>query len=195
MNLVLASDEEPVIPEEEFFSFLRSRRGILDGVCITGGEPTLQKDLPDFIRAIRELGFAVKLDTNGSNPGLLKSLVSDRLLDYVAMDIKSSKDQYSRVCNVPGLPTEPIGESVSFLLQEPVPYEFRTTIVREYHTAEVMEQIGEWIDGAKAYYLQSFVSSEHVPDQTLHACSPEELRHFQEILQPHMQNVSLRGVE
>ncbi len=195
MNLVLAPDEEPVIPEEEIFSFLRSRHGILDGVCITGGEPTLQKDLPDFIRSIKELGFAVKLDTNGSNPGLLRSLVSDGLLDYVAMDIKSSKEQYPRICNVPGLSTEPIEESVSFLLQDPVPYEFRTTIVKEYHTAEVMEQIGEWIDGAAACYLQSFVSSAYVPDQTLHECTKEELQHFQSILRPHVQNVSLRGVE
>ncbi len=195
MNLVLHPDESSVLSEEEVLSFLQSRKGILDGVCITGGEPTLQKDLPAFIEKIKDLGYSVKLDTNGTNPGMLRSLAEKKLIDYVAMDIKSSPEGYALASGLDRPDLAPIRESVAFLLQNTIPYEFRTTIVREYHHDAVMEQIGDWIRGASAYYLQSFTDSDFVPDHQLHACDKETLLHFQEILSAYVQSVSLRGVD
>ncbi len=195
MNLVLHPEEALSLTEEEILSFLKSRQGILDGVCITGGEPTLQKDLPAFIGKIKDLGYAVKLDTNGTNPGMLSDLVSNALLAHVAMDIKTAPDHYATVCGIPKPDLSAIQESVSFLLASDISYEFRTTVVSEYHTEEIMLSIGEWIRGAKAYYLQSYKDSEFVPDRTLHACKKEELLRFVEILTPFVDHVSLRGVD
>ncbi|MCR5267301.1 MAG: anaerobic ribonucleoside-triphosphate reductase activating protein [Lachnospiraceae bacterium] len=195
MNLVLHPEEALSLSEEEVLTFLKSRQGILDGVCITGGEPTLQKDLPAFIGKIKDLGYAVKLDTNGTNPKMLSDLVSRDLLDHVAMDIKTAPDRYPEVCGLTDPDLAAIRESVSFLLTSDISYEFRTTVVKEYHTEEVMLLIGEWIRGAKAYYLQSYKDSEFVPDHSLHACEKEELLHFEEILTPFVRSVSLRGVD
>ncbi|MBO4902798.1 MAG: anaerobic ribonucleoside-triphosphate reductase activating protein [Lachnospiraceae bacterium] len=194
MNLVLHPEEEISLTEDEVLSFLRSRKGILDGVCITGGEPTLQRDLPAFIEKIKALDFAVKLDTNGTDPVMLKSLVEQSLLDYVAMDIKTSPDHYREVCG-----TDPkidaVKESVSFLLSDPIAYEFRTTVISEYHTDAVMEEIGSWIRGAKAYYLQSYKDSPFVPDHSLHACDKDTLLRFAKIAESYVRSVSLRGVD
>ena len=195
MDLVLHPEHGLSLTEEDVLSFLRSRQGILDGVCITGGEPTLQKDLPLFIEKIKQLGFCVKLDTNGTNPAMLQMLIDAGLLDYVAMDIKAAPQDYAKVCNVsnPELPL--IEQSISLLLAGKIPYEFRTTIVREYHNEESMKQIGEWIRGAGAYFLQSFKDSDFVPDHDLHACEKETLLTFQEILNPYVQSVELRGID
>ena len=133
--------------EEEVFEFLHKRKRVLEGVCITGGEPTLQPDLEDFIRKVRELGLAVKLDTNGYKPELLKDLCQKGLLDYVAMDIKASRDHYGEVAGAPGLNMELVDESIAFLLSGITPYEFRTTVVRGLHTAEDFRKIGPWIKG------------------------------------------------
>ncbi len=195
MNLVLHPGDEPVITEEELFTFLTSRTGILDGVCITGGEPTLQKELPDFIRRIRELGYPVKLDTNGSNPEMLRELVEQGLLDYVAMDIKSSPSHYSQACGLHPMDFTPVHESIRYLLEDHLPYEFRTTIVADYHNAEVMEEIGKLIQGAKAYYLQSFVDSDYVPDHTLSAYDKAALLQLADIVRPYVPSVQLRGVD
>ncbi len=195
MNLVLHPEEALMLSEEEVLAFLKSRQGILDGVCITGGEPTLQKDLPAFIGKIKDLGYAVKLDTNGTNQKMLSELISHGILDHVAMDIKTAPDQYPTVCGLSNPDLASIRESVSLLLASDVSYEFRTTIVKEYHTEETMRQIGEWIRGAKAYYLQSYKDSEFVPDHSLNACEKEELLCFIKILKPFVQSVSLRGVD
>ena len=195
MDLVLHPEHAESLSEEDILSFLRSRKGILDGVCITGGEPTLQKDLPELIKKIKDLGYCVKLDTNGTDPAMLRTLVDEKMLDYVAMDIKTSPDDYPAVCNVsnPGLGL--IRESVSFLLEGRIPYEFRTTVVKEYHQDENMKQIGAWIKGANAYFLQSFTDSEYVPDHTLHPHDKETLERFVQILKPFVSAVSLRGVD
>ena len=195
MNLVLDPDSAEHLPEEEVLAFLNSRKGILDGICITGGEPTLQKDLPAFIGKVKSLGLCVKLDTNGTNPAMLRALIDEKLIDYSAMDIKAAPDDYREVCNVSDPQLDAVKESVSILLAGRIPYEFRTTIVAEYHHEDSMKKIGEWIRGADAYFLQSFTDSDFVPDHNLHACDKETLLRFQQIVSPYVHAVSLRGVE
>lgn len=195
MNLVKHPEAEPSLSEQEILAFLKSRKRILDGVCITGGEPTLQKDLIPFIYKIKELGYHVKLDTNGTHPKVLKLLMQNRLIDYIAMDIKTSPDKYAVVCGIKNLSFEPIQNSITFLINGSLPYEFRTTVVFEYHNEAVFHEIGKIIQGADYYYLQSFQDSEFVEDHTLHACEKEELLHFRELLSAYVKHVELRGID
>lgn len=181
------------ITEEEFFSFLSKRQGVLDGVCISGGEPTLQKDLPGFIRRIKEMGFAVKLDTNGYEPEILQSLIDEGLLDYVAMDIKSSPAGYSKICGV-DINMEKIKKSVSILKEGKVDYEFRTTCVREHHTQEDFEAIAQWLQGNSKYYLQHFEDSGNLIGEGLSAFSKKETEAFAQIIGEKVPNIGLRGV-
>ncbi|MDO4326331.1 MAG: anaerobic ribonucleoside-triphosphate reductase activating protein [bacterium] len=181
--------------EEEILAFLKKRSGILEGVAITGGEPTLQPDLQSFIRKVRALGFLVKLDTNGYRPDVLKHLCEEKLLDYVAMDIKSCPDRYRIVSGVPNLNLEPIFESISFLKQNTVPFEFRTTLVKELHTAADMEEIGKWLAGDFQYFLQNYKDSDQVLTSGLHGFTKEELLTFASILKPYIPNVNLRGID
>jgi len=146
---------QPKISEEEFFNFLKSRQGLVDGVSICGGEPTINNDLPDFIKRIKELGFLVKLDTNGSNPEMLNQLIKDKLVDYVAMDVKLPKDKYSRVF-FGDIKVEDIQKSIDILKEDKVDYEFRTTMVPEILEKKDIINIAQWISGSKRYYLQNF---------------------------------------
>lgn len=175
MDLVLG-EVEPALSTEDFFAFLEKRKGILDGVCITGGEPTLQKDLPDFIRGIRDKGYLVKLDTNGYRPKVLEELLRENLLDYVAMDIKSSVENYPRVTGMADLDVTGIQESVSLLKSAGIPYEFRTTVVKGLHRIDEFDEIGRWLQGAEAYFLQAFRENEKVPDKSLSSFSEAEMR-------------------
>ena len=198
--LVLHPEEEPVIPEEEIFGFLEKRRGILDGVCVTGGEPTLQNGLEEFLRRIKEMGFLVKLDTNGTNPDLLEKLTDEHLLDMAAMDIKTSRAHYANAAGLGGgaLPAEQllrkVERSAGFLLENRIPYEFRTTMVRGLVTEEDMSSIGEWLAGAERYYLQNYEDSEGVLDRSMQGYTPDEMRHMLEILRRWVPNAKLRGV-
>lgn len=158
-GLVTSIDSAERIDEEEIFAYLQKRQGILDGVCITGGEPTLQHDLADFIRRVRALGYAVKLDTNGTNPTLLKSLIDEGLVDTVAMDIKNAPAKYPATVGLTDYDISPIQKSIDILLKGRVDYEFRTTVVAEYHTPEDIASIARWIEGAPRYFLQPFVDS------------------------------------
>ena len=155
-SLVLHAEDAQDIPEEDFFAFLSKRIGLLDGVCISGGEPLLQEDIRRFISEIKSLGFLVKLDTNGSFPSKLKELVSSGLIDYVAMDIKNFPAGYARTAGTTVDVLSKIEKSVDFLLGNPVKYEFRTTVVKGFHTKEDFIAIGKWIQGAQRYFLQSF---------------------------------------
>lgn len=193
--LVLDPGSQPALSEEEIFAFLRSRRGLLDGVAITGGEPTLQWDLPAFAAEVKELGFDVKLDTNGSDPEMLAAMVSAGLVDYAAMDIKSSPERYALVAGRPNMDLGPIRESVAFLKGGSVEYEFRTTVVRELHREEDFPAIGAWLRGAKAYYLQGFEDSGDLIGSGLSAFSAEETEHFRQLLLPDVPNTFLRGME
>lgn len=163
------------IDEGDIFSYLQKRRGILDGVCITGGEPTLQPDLPDFIRHVRELGYAVKLDTNGTHPDALSALLSEGLLDYVAMDIKNCPDRYAETVGIEGFDLSLVQTSIDLLMNGSVDYEFRTTVTHELHTPQDIGALAAWIAGAPRYFLQPFVDSGNLIGTNLHAPSHEIL--------------------
>ena len=192
---LLEHDAEAAFTDEEVLKFLTKRRGILEGVAITGGEPTLQPDLRDFILRVRELGYKIKLDTNGSRPDVLRTLCEEGLIDYVAMDIKTCKERYPVVAGIPSLRMEGIIESVDFLKRGSVPYEFRTTVVRELHSAEDFVRIGEWIAGCPRYYLQNFVDSDNILVSGFSACSKEELMEYQNLVSPYVAHAELRGVD
>lgn len=192
-NAGLVRGEGENISEEEFFKFLRKREGILDGVAITGGEPLLQKDIVEFIRKIKEMDYQVKLDTNGSFPEKLKALVKEGLIDYVAMDIKSSPEGYSRAAGCK-IDMEKIKESVDFLLSGAVDYEFRTTVAKGAVLPEDMEGIGELILGAKRYFLQGFVDSGDILGK---GCGPYEKEEMEEMLKTvkkYVPTAELRGM-
>ena len=181
--------------KQDILSYLQKRKNILTGVCITGGEPTLQPDLEELITEIRSLGYDIKLDTNGSKPDVLKSLCEKKLIDYVAMDIKHTREKYNTVCRWDAFSIENISESVSFLLQGNVPYEFRTTVARELHSKEDILSIGDWLAGADAYYLQAYRESEQVIDPVFSSYSYEELTEFQTLLKAKISTVEIRGID
>lgn len=194
-DLVLHGGSLPVLDEEEVFGVLRKRKGILTGVCVTGGEPTLQRDLDVFLSRVKELGYLVKLDSNGYRPEVLQSLRERGLVDYFAMDIKSSPENYARTAGVKELDMGLIRESVDFIRSCGLDYEFRTTVVRELHSSGDFLSIGEWLKGCKAYFLQSYVESEGVICKEFSSYSKEELEEFVMLLKPYIDNVSLRGVD
>lgn len=193
-SLVIEPDCSQTVDTDAFFSYLKKRKGILDGVCITGGEPLLQKDIDLFIKDIRDLGFAVKLDTNGSFPEKLKYLIDERLVDYVAMDIKSSISKYPTVCGIERF-TDDVVKSVELLMRSDIEFEFRTTVVRELHEPSDFEEIGKWISGAPRYFLQQFKDSgDLIEKDSFSAYSKEEMEKILEIVKKHIPNASLRGV-
>ena len=192
-NATLVRGEGENITEEEFFKFLSKRQGLLDGVCITGGEPLLQRDIADFMRKIKEMGFEVKLDTNGSFPEKLQELCSAGLVDYVAMDIKSSLEGYSRAAGV-SVNTEKIRESVNFLVGGTVDYEFRTTVAKGAVLPSDMEGIGELISGAKRYFLQGFVDSGDILGEGCGAYTQEEMSDMLATVKKYVPVAELRGM-
>ncbi|MGN0383370.1 MAG: anaerobic ribonucleoside-triphosphate reductase activating protein [Eubacterium sp.] len=181
------------VAEEDFFSYLDKRKGILDGVCITGGEPLLQNGIEKFISAIKERGFCVKLDTNGSFPDKLINLVNKKLIDYVAMDIKNTFDKYGMTVGVDNYDTAPIKSSIDFLKENNIDYEFRTTVVREFHDVNDMEQIGRMLQGASKYYIQEFVDSGNLICEGLHGIPLDEMQDMAEILKRYIDKVEIRG--
>ena len=207
--LVLSPNACEHISEEEFFSFLTSRKGRLEGVCITGGEPTLQPDLPEFLSKIKAMGFLVKLDTNGYRPDILKPLIEGKLIDAVAMDIKNSKEAYALTAGLPeeSFRTDLIEESIRILLSSGISHEFRTTVVAELHDASRILAIGTWLSGLASdcglgntcpspYYLQEFKASESLicGETTLFTAHTEEtMKSFVSLLQPYLPNTKLRG--
>ena len=193
-DLVFASASDQGITEQEFFEFLSQRKGFLDGVCITGGEPMLEKDLDLFMKRIREMGFLVKLDTNGSFPDRLKHLVDNRLVDYVAMDIKNSREHYGKTLGIPLYDTTKIEQSVALLMEGSVPYEFRTTLVQEFHTSDDIKSMGRWLQGCQAYFLQNFVDSGNLlGKESMTAFSKDEMESFKNQLKSYIEAISIRG--
>ncbi len=193
-SLVLADRAtEDTMPEEEFLSFLQKRRGILEGVCITGGEPTLQSDLPDLIRRIKAMGYAVKLDTNGYRPGVLKALVEEGLVDYVAMDVKNSLARYGETVGISRFDSTPIEESLDYLLEGHVPFEFRTTLVRGLHTVDSIRDMGKRVAGAERFFLQTFKDSGDLICEGLGAFSPAETAELLQALREYVPNAQTRG--
>lgn len=170
------------IPFNEILDYLKTRVGLVDAVVFTGGEPTMMPELKERIKAVRELGFLVKLDTNGTNPKLLEELINEKLLDYVAMDIKNSEARYKETTDCPHLNMENIKKSIEILKKNKVDYEFRTTIVKEFHDEISIKEMGEMVRGAKRLYLQKFVDREGVIRKGLHEISQAEANHFKDIL-------------
>jgi pyruvate formate lyase activating enzyme len=194
---LLGAAQDDTISVDELLSFLQKRKGILDGVCITGGEPTLQSDLPQLLTKIKELGYAIKLDTNGSRPDMLKQLVNSGLVDYVAMDIKNCPDRYGETIGLSQMPSE-IEESITFLMSGQIDYEFRTTVVEELHTEENILAMGQWLaqrGKAKRLFLQPYADRDSVLKAGLHSPDAEKLRRFQAILAPYAEFVQIRGAD
>ncbi len=193
-SLVLNAESLPELSEDNIMSFLEKRRGLLDGVCITGGEPTLQAGISEFLEKIRSLGFLIKLDTNGTRPDVLRKLLNAGLLDYIAMDIKSSPETYSKLTGIENFDMTPIYDSISILTNCNIDFEFRTTAVAGLHTAEDFEKIGVWLQDAPRFFLQSFKDSGDIISDGLSPFSDEQLREFLAILRKYIPNSELRGV-
>ena len=194
-SLALPERERDVIAEEELLRFLKKRQGILDGVAVTGGEPLLNAGIAPLLRKIKELGYAVKLDTNGTFPARLREVVEKGLVDRVAMDIKAPPEKYAAVTGVPGLDLAPIRESAAYLMICGIDYEFRTTAVRPLHEPADFASIGEWIKGAKEYYIQAFHDSgDLIAGAGLSGFTEDEMKIFADIIRPWVPNVRLRGI-
>ena len=193
-SLVIPSKLGAAMPTEEFFAFLEKRRGILQGVCVSGGEPTLMFDLEEFISRIKSMGFLVKLDTNGSRPEILKALVGKRLVDYVAMDIKNSPDMYPKTVGVTGFDVSPILESVEYLMSGAVDFEFRTTLVSGHHTEREMHLIGAWLKEAPRYYLQNFVDSGDLISDDVGGLDKNRTESLLNVLKSYVPNAEIRGL-
>lgn len=185
-ELVLPEQYAGAIPEEEIFEFLEKRRGLLDGVAISGGEPTMQEDLPDFIRRCKKMGFLVKLDTNGTNPGVLRELLQENLIDFVAMDIKGPLEKYSQIAARP-IDIDAIRESIDLI--RTIPHEFRTTIVRGQLVPEDFESIGQLVHGADRFALQYFVPGTTVSPQfnKRESFTKQEMDQARDIMSRHVQ--------
>lgn len=192
--LVLDLDENYTIPEEEVLAFLKKRQGLLDGVCVTGGEPLINKDIGDFLSKVKELGFKIKLDTNGTNPALLKELVSQKLVDYVAVDIKNSPEKYAETVGLKSFDMSTINETVNFLMTGCVDYEFRTTVTKQFHTEKSMEEAARFIRGAKRYFLQNFVDSGNLIGSGITGQSKEEMEKLLSIVKKYVPDSCLRGI-
>ncbi|WP_026526850.1 anaerobic ribonucleoside-triphosphate reductase activating protein [Butyrivibrio sp. VCD2006] len=184
----------PLLDDNELFSFLEKRKGLLDGVVITGGEPCLHSSLKELISGIKEMGFLVKLDTNGNHPDVIKDLLNDKLLDYIAMDIKNSKEKYARTSGFSDIDTNIISESINTIMNSNIDYEFRTTAIKQLHTIDDFDAIGKWIQGAKAYYIQQFTERDTVPDKGLSSPSKEEMDAYLNAAKKYVAESYLRGV-
>ena len=194
-NAALVTDamQEPV-NEDDFFDFLEKRKGLLDGVCITGGEPLLQKDISDFIKKIKDKGFLVKLDTNGFFPEKLKELIDEGIIDYVAMDIKNSLEKYPETCGVSNINIEKVKESVEILKSGKVDFEFRTTVLQEYHTQSDFESIGKWLSGNYKYYIQCFKDSGNTIASNLNPLEEDEIFALKSTVSAYLPLCKIRGV-
>ena len=185
--------ESETLPTEQFFSFLKKRRGILEGVCVSGGEPTLMPDLLPFLNNIKEMGFLVKLDTNGYRPDLLIEAVRSSLVDYVAMDIKSSKESYAKTVGLSSVDISKIEESVDFLMSGKVDFEFRTTLVKGLHTENDILKIGQWLSGSEKYFLQTFIDSGDLISTGFDGFDKKETEKLLNVLKAYIPNAQIRG--
>ena len=201
-NFELVDGSAPAIMEDtELLSFLEKRRGLLDGVAITGGEPCLYKDLPELLRKIRAMGYGIKLDTNGNHPQLLKSILEEGLVDYVAMDVKNSPEKYAATIGLKELDLTNIRQSLGLLREhwekhkDTFDYELRTTVINEFHEAADIEKMGEFIKGAPHYFLQCFTDRDSVPFEGFHAASREKMAAYLEIAKRFVPKSEIRGMD
>lgn len=194
-SLVVRADEQRPYDNYELLEFLKKRFGLLDGVAITGGEPTLWPGLYDFIAEVKKIGYEVKLDTNGTRPEVIKKLVADKLVDYIAMDIKNCREKYGATIGFDECyDLSPIDESINFLMEENVDFEFRTTVTKEYHTAEDIVKISEWIRGDEKYFLQQFKDSGDIIGEGISEYNKDEMNTLLDQIRQFVPNAQLRGV-
>ncbi len=194
-DLVLKPEGQPAVEKEEVMAFLRKRKGVLTGVCITGGEPTIERGLAELIEEVKNIGYLVKLDTNGYCPEVIRKLTEKGLVDYIAMDIKNDLKKYGETVGIQGIDAGRIMDSIRWIINGKTDYEFRTTVVKELHGREDMSAIGKAIKGAKAYFLQGYQESGGVIAPGFHAYGKEEMEELAEWVKPFVPNVQLRGVE
>ena len=192
--LVTRMNDSEIYTEEDILSYLKKRQSVIDGICISGGEPLMHDDIFDFVGKVKELGFLVKIDTNGSFPEKLERLISSGNIDYVAMDIKNCPDKYEETVAVADFDFEPVRKSVQLLLSGKVKYEFRTTVVKEFHSIQDMMKIGELIQGADRYFLQHFIESEGNIQQCLTPLCREEMENLRLSVLGFVKNAELRGI-
>lgn len=192
--LVNRGEDLPTFDETEILAYLQKRKGIIDGICVSGGEPLLHQELEAFLQRVKALGVSVKLDTNGTLPERLIHLIEAGLVDHVAMDIKNSKKKYALTAGVSALDMEKIEKSIAYLIKGSIPYEFRTTVVRELHTLEDIRDISLMIEGAESYYLQNFVDSGLLIGENLSPHSPDTLSLFCDEAKKVLKNVKIRGI-
>lgn len=192
-SLVIDVKEGERIEAEEVLSFLKKRTGLLDGVCVTGGEPLLQTDIKEFLGNIKSMGYAVKLDTNGYSPEKLREIISEGLVDYVAMDIKNCREKYSLTAGI-DIDISKIEKSIGIIMESGIDYEFRTTVVKEYHTLADMESLSQWIAGAKKYFLQGFVDSGELICDGLSGVDKETMEKMKSICRWHVPATEIRGM-
>ena len=187
--------DDECLTDDEVFGFLKKRRGVLDGVAVTGGEPLLHADMPEFLARVKELGYKIKLDTNGSNPELLSEIVKNKLVDRVAMDIKNAPEEYARTIGLKSFDIAPVERSKEMLLRGDIDYEFRTTVVKGIHTKESLIGAAKWIEGAKEYYLQQFKDSGNLilPDG-LSAYDEKQMHTLADAVRDYVPTVGVRGV-
>ena len=194
-SLVVRPEEQRMYGNDEILSFLKKRVGVLDGVAITGGEPTLMRDLPEFIAEIKALGYSVKLDTNGTRPQVIDRLISESLVDYIAMDIKNCPEKYAYTVGLPeSYDLTPIMESKDILMKGRVDFEFRTTVAKPFHSEEDFVKIGEWLRGSEKYFLQQFKDSGDIIGQEISSFTESEMEKFLSLLLPFVPNAQLRGL-
>ena len=189
--------DDNYILKEEVFDFLKKRQGVLDGVVISGGEPTVNKDLPKLIKEIRDLRFKIKLDTNGTNPQMLKELLEDGLIDYVAMDIKNVPRKYLETAGLSEKNQqilENVQKSIDIIKKKKINHEFRTTIMKKYHNIEDLEEINKLIGKDEKYFIQNFEDSEYVLDHNIEPFSEKELKEIKNKLTKNFQKTSVRGI-
>lgn len=194
-SALLDTNHDGIIDENEVLAYLDKRKGIIDGICISGGEPLIQKDVEKFIKRVKEKGFQVKLDTNGSNPKKLKDLIDKKLIDYVAMDIKNDFTDYGKTAGIEKINTNKIKESIKILENSDIEYEFRTTIVKELHDLKKIENICKYINRKSKYYLQNYRDSITVLQKGLTGFSDKELQEIKEKLSKKYPNVMIRGID
>ena len=196
-NSLLVNDyqELPTFSEQEIFDYLTKRFGILDGVCITGGEPTLNADLPLLCEKIKKIGYSLKVDTNGTNPNMIKTLVDNGVVDYFAMDIKNDLASYGEIIGIKNFNTKKVEESVQYLMSSKIGYEFRTTLIKEYHKLDNIVRIGEWIKGADKYFMQKFKNGENCINQNLHEVDEKTAKEYLEVIKNYIPNSKLRGYD
>lgn len=192
--LLVTEQDDAYYDESEIFSHLEKRKSVLDGVAVTGGEPLLQKDIERFLYEIKEMGFAVKLDTNGSFPEKLEGILQLGIVDYVAMDIKNCPEKYGVTAGVKNFDIQPIEKSMELLKNSGIDYEFRTTVTADYHTVEDIEKIAQWIQGVPKYFLQNFENSGNLIDETCRGVSRNEMREMLQMVQKYVPNAEIRGL-